>query len=707
MAPPSKFPGITMPLSQSGPTQAELAATESLITLLHERGQFESEEEAQHREIVLGKLDAIFKEFVKRISLKRNLPESMANEAGGKIFTFGSYRLGVHGKASDIDTLCVAPKHVQREDFFTDMLDMLRERPEVTALASVTDAYVPVITFEFSGVDIDLLCARLALPTVPDDLELADDNLLKNLDEKCVRSLNGSRVTDDILRLVPNVDTFRTALRCIKLWAKQRSIYSNVMGFFGGVAWAIAVARICQLYPNAAAGLVVNKFFHIYTNWKWPQPVMLRQIEDGPLATRIWNPKLYPGDRGHLVPIITPAYPAMCSTHNMTPSTKLITVSEFRRGMGITDRIFAGTATWSDLMDPSDFFGEYKYYLQIIASSDTEERQLRWCGWVESRLRQLVMKLENAEEILIAHPYMKSFQKVTECETSEEAVQAAYGNYPVRPAEPATTSAAADAPAVTGEPNEGVEASDAPTEPHPEVAGEGEGSEGAEVLSERRTVYTTTFYIGLKIEKAPVRGTPRKVDIAWPVSEYVNLVKAWDNYEEDTMGVVVQHIKSDKLPAELKSTREQHRPARKRQRGYQKGVATIPDRAVKRVKTEEGGLNASPALEEGSQTASEAGATPVAISTSTSVDNLDDAMESTGDAVLPKTEERVESGGVSGEENAEKLDSKSAIEQEELTVAPKVKQNYSGLGSGFQSSSGFGGIKFKLSSQSAPVKGAV
>lgn len=31
----------------------------------------------------------------------------------------------------------------------------------------------------------------------------------------------GSRVTDEILRLVPNVQVFRDALRCIKLWAQR------------------------------------------------------------------------------------------------------------------------------------------------------------------------------------------------------------------------------------------------------------------------------------------------------------------------------------------------------------------------------------------------------------------------------------------------------------------------------------------------------
>jgi poly(A) polymerase len=45
----------------------------------------------------LSKLNQLVKQFVRRRALARNLPEVIADEAGGKIFTFGSYRLGVHG----------------------------------------------------------------------------------------------------------------------------------------------------------------------------------------------------------------------------------------------------------------------------------------------------------------------------------------------------------------------------------------------------------------------------------------------------------------------------------------------------------------------------------------------------------------------------------------------------------------------------------
>ena len=271
--------GITPPISTKQPENSELQQTDLLRETLAHYLQYETAEEAHKRQVVMGRLSKIFKDFVRKVSIQNGLPEELANDVGGKIFTFGSYRLGVHGKGNncsqgtDIDTLCVAPKHVKREDFFEGMYELLKLMPEVTEITAVTEAYVPLIKMEFDGIPvkiikkIDLLFARLGDSTVPDDLDLRNSKILKNLDERCVRSLNGSRVTDDILRLVPNVDSFRTALRCIKVWAKSRAIYSNVMGFFGGVAWAIVVARVCQMFPNATASTIVHNFFKIMKDW--------------------------------------------------------------------------------------------------------------------------------------------------------------------------------------------------------------------------------------------------------------------------------------------------------------------------------------------------------------------------------------------------------------------------------------------------------
>uniref|UniRef100_A0A8B9N1W9 polynucleotide adenylyltransferase n=1 Tax=Accipiter nisus TaxID=211598 RepID=A0A8B9N1W9_9AVES len=150
---------------------------------------------------------------------------------------------------ADIDGVCVAPRHVERSDLSLS-----------SPLQAVEDAYVPVVTFEFDGIEIDLVFARPSVPTVSGNLDLRDDSHLRSLDQICIWSLNSCRVTDDLLHLVPNKENFWLTLCAIKLWAKRCGIYSNMLGFLGGIFWAVLVAGTCQLCPNALASTLVNKF---------------------------------------------------------------------------------------------------------------------------------------------------------------------------------------------------------------------------------------------------------------------------------------------------------------------------------------------------------------------------------------------------------------------------------------------------------------
>ena len=58
----------------------------------------------------------------------------MAVECRAAIYTFGSYRLGVHGPGSDIDTLCVGPNFLKRENFFGELQAILKADSRVKAL---------------------------------------------------------------------------------------------------------------------------------------------------------------------------------------------------------------------------------------------------------------------------------------------------------------------------------------------------------------------------------------------------------------------------------------------------------------------------------------------------------------------------------------------------------------------------------------------
>ncbi|EPY81593.1 hypothetical protein CB1_000726056 [Camelus ferus] len=64
---------------------------------------------------------------------------------------------------ADIDALCVAPRHVDRSDFFTSFYEKLKLQEEVKDLRAVEEAFVPVIKLCFDGIEIDILFARVGL----------------------------------------------------------------------------------------------------------------------------------------------------------------------------------------------------------------------------------------------------------------------------------------------------------------------------------------------------------------------------------------------------------------------------------------------------------------------------------------------------------------------------------------------------------------
>ncbi|XP_057516448.1 nuclear poly(A) polymerase 4 isoform X3 [Amaranthus tricolor] len=408
---PIKRFGITKPISLAGPTEADLLRNAELGKVLVHLGLFESKGEGEKREEVLNRIREIVKGWVKQLTRQRGYTDQMVEDANALIFTFGSYRLGVHGPGADIDTLCIGPSYVNRdEDFFVILHDILAEMEEVTELQPVPDAHVPVMKFKFQGVSIDLLYASVSMLVVPDDLDISQGSILFNVDEPTVRSLNGCRVADQILKLVPNVEDFRTTLRCVKFWAKQRGVYSNVTGFLGGVNWALLVARVCQLYPNAVPSMLLSRFFRVYTQWRWPNPVMLCPIEEEDLGFPVWDPRKNHRDRTHHMPIITPAYPCMNSSYNVSISTLRVMMEQFEHGNKICQEIELNKAQWSALFEPYLFFESYKNYLQVDIIAEDADSLLAWKGWVESRIRQLTLKIErDTFGMLQCHPYPYEF----------------------------------------------------------------------------------------------------------------------------------------------------------------------------------------------------------------------------------------------------------------------------------------------------------
>lgn len=191
------------------------------------------------------------------------------------------------------------------------------------------------------------------------------------------------------------------------------------------------------------------------------------------------------------MPIITPAYPAMCATHNIGPTTKKIIIQELERGGDITDKISFGKLQWKDLFTKHTYFTkDYRYYLSIISGSRTKDAQASWSGFIESKVRLLVQSLENQGSIAVARLFNKGFAREHRCKDEDEITAVLHGEMQYQatnvktettdnikdPLHNAVAQGGADAVAVTN--------------------GNGETTQNG---NEPYAFYTTTYYVGIEL----------------------------------------------------------------------------------------------------------------------------------------------------------------------------------------------------------------
>lgn len=239
------------------------------------------------------------------------------------------------------------------------------------------------------------------------------------------------------------------------------------------------------------------------------------------------------------MPIITPAYPAMCATHNISKSTFQVIMRELKRGERVIQQIYDGKLQWKDMFQKNTFFTkDFKYYLSVVSASKTKEQQLVWSGLVESRVRRLVAGIDESQpSIELARPYTKGFNRLHRYRNLDQMEEILHGklDYLVTDSkstdmgDEATHNAAAqgnaekmEMPALNGE---------AQKEPN--------GTEGA-------FFYTTTYYIGIELAEGA-----KSLDISFPVKEFQRQCHMWPQYQESCNTVRVIHTRNYDLPDDV------------------------------------------------------------------------------------------------------------------------------------------------------------
>eukprot|EP01124_Arcella_intermedia_P034169 TRINITY_DN8421_c0_g1_i2.p1 TRINITY_DN8421_c0_g1~~TRINITY_DN8421_c0_g1_i2.p1 ORF type:complete len:825 (-),score=204.08 TRINITY_DN8421_c0_g1_i2:500-2974(-) len=401
---------------------------------------FESEEGNDIRREVLQKLGNLISQILQNVVDRSE--DSRAYQYA--LLPIGSYSLGIHSRNADID--CLAVSGISRNIFVKHLSQALQPLENAKFIKDVDDALIPVTKIIIDDVEMDILyicipnfsdksilnynysdycefvinqkLKLLHTPKVIEDeaggspnrgsigtIRVADllskqaefTDILSGkesmMNKQSAISLNGYFDTELIKIVVPDYSIFKIVVVAVHYWAKKKGLYSNKFGFLGGFCWNILVARICQLYPQASPELIFFKFFEIYSTWDWDNfPVMLlyQNLDQNYRQKFNFSEKMV---------ILSLNKPYQNVARNVVKSTKKIIIQMMDQTRNEVSR-GDFDSIWMDY----DFFGSYNSYLKICVDALEKAEFIEWQAWVQSRLVDLLTRIENSSPYILIHP---------------------------------------------------------------------------------------------------------------------------------------------------------------------------------------------------------------------------------------------------------------------------------------------------------------
>ncbi|KAG6614264.1 putative Poly(A) polymerase [Phytophthora cinnamomi] len=404
---------IVVPAELAPPSEYDLRSTNGLMKCVNAIAPLPTPEQLSAKHLVINELQRVVDIWLRRtLDALEGAPETKSTETA-TLLLGGSWHLKVGMAESDLDVVAFMPHAVTSEIFFSSLCEHLGKEASVSDLVARRKAAVPVLSFQLNSVRVDLLFARYAqkqavpkhLPFLPGD----EMQVMRGMDATSVRSLSVARVASLILELVPNASVFRSCLRVIRLWARRRGLYSNKAGYLGGISWALLVCFVCQMFPRASVASIVHRFFSVLASWRWPTPILVAHPSNGGNADNVqWDPQHNIHDRAHLMPIITPGFPAVNTAVNVNISTLRVLREEFARGQRIMDdlrrRSLSHPSSWNQLFTPTEVLVRYDHHIAIELRAPNEEALAEWSSFVASRTRKLVETLQHTPSVATLHP---------------------------------------------------------------------------------------------------------------------------------------------------------------------------------------------------------------------------------------------------------------------------------------------------------------
>ncbi|CAF0878678.1 unnamed protein product [Adineta ricciae] len=311
-------------------------------------------------------------------------------------FSYGSFRLGLHG--DDLDIVFVVAENGSLDNPTVLDQTFLRLRYDSSALTNhVSDLLEKQISHFFNNEIIYSRRIQAVYPIlsilftdqtkVEIFIEIKEASILKetNLLSNFHEPIHG---VHDIERLVVYVrypPIFQYLLTFIRTWAQNTGLYGQVYGYLGGYSWAILCAYIChQHLPKNQICFSIEQlfdliklFFSFYAHFNWPHdsihlPMKLRYLDETSEVSR------------GSMRILCPTPPFNNSARSTTTSTRDLIIQGFQQAYEILEK----TANYEDILRlPNQFpHKTIQSIIQLTLSGQTINELEHWLGYMKSRL---------------------------------------------------------------------------------------------------------------------------------------------------------------------------------------------------------------------------------------------------------------------------------------------------------------------------------
>ncbi|CAO3617364.1 unnamed protein product [Mucor hiemalis] len=97
MANDKRYPGVTEPLSLVTPTEKDLKLTDNLVEVLKKHHVYEAKAFTFKKNKILQEIEKVAKDIIHQCcNYSGRFTAQQVTDAGGKLVTYGSFRLDVH-----------------------------------------------------------------------------------------------------------------------------------------------------------------------------------------------------------------------------------------------------------------------------------------------------------------------------------------------------------------------------------------------------------------------------------------------------------------------------------------------------------------------------------------------------------------------------------------------------------------------------------